>query len=122
MDYLRRCDPVIVNHHELGVLGAEVDDVASTAAATAVRARGALSVVATLGANAAPSESTAAAMRRRRFRVVDGAGAGDLFVSILAAPGDLRTPMDDAVSDACAAASMSVVVEPIDFLRRVAIS
>lgn len=109
---LRRCDPVIVNQRELAVLtGAEVDDVASvTDAATALRARGALSVVATLGANGAVwvTDDGSGHIPAPTVRVVDSTGAGDLFVGILAARLATGTPMDDAVADAVAAASMSV--------------
>ncbi|MGU3292326.1 ribokinase [Williamsia sp. M5A3_1d] len=109
---LRRCDPVIVNEHELAALtGHHVDDVASaTAAATALRGQGALSVVATLGAAGAVwvTDDGDGHCSAPTVSVVDSTGAGDLFVGVLAARLATGTALHAAVADAVAAASMSV--------------
>lgn len=109
---LRRCDPVIVNEHELAELtGQAVGDIASaTAAATALREQGALSVVATLGASGAVwvTDDGSGHSPAPTVRVVDSTGAGDLFVGLLAGRLATGEPMNIAVADAVGAASVSV--------------
>ncbi|MBJ7288766.1 ribokinase [Williamsia sp.] len=109
---LRRCNPVIVNENELADLtGRAVDgpDSALTAARE-LRARGALGVVATLGAAGAiwVDADGHGHQRSPRVEVVDSTGAGDQFVGALAARLAVGHGLASAVRWATAAASVSV--------------
>ncbi|MGJ0119391.1 ribokinase [Williamsia sp. MIQD14] len=109
---LQRCDPVVVNEHELGALtGHEVGDIASvTTAAASLLAHGARSVVATLGAAGAVwvTGGGSGHTPAPTVQVVDSTGAGDLFVGVLAGRLATGASMAAAVADAVAAASVSV--------------
>jgi ribokinase len=107
---LARCDPLVVNVHELAdQLGGPVEDVPSAMAA--LLGRGVRSVVTTLGADGAAwaergggSGSTAAVA----VTAVDSTGAGDAFVGALAGELVAGRDLGDAVRWAVAAASASV--------------
>jgi len=109
---LRRSDPVIVNDNELADLtGLTVDGPDSAiAAARELRSRGAVSVVATLGAAGAMWVDADGDGRQRspRVEVVDSTGAGDQFVGALAARLATGEGLAAAVRWATAAASISV--------------
>ncbi len=109
---LRRCDPVIVNDNELADLtGLTVDGPDSAiVAARELRSRGAISVVATLGAAGSIWVDDAGDGRQGspRVEVVDSTGAGDQFVGALAARLATGDGLAAAVRWATAAASISV--------------
>ena len=109
---LRRCDPVIVNEHELADLtGLSVDGPDSAiAAARELRARGAIGVVATLGAAGSIwlDADGHGHQDSPRVEVVDSTGAGDQFVGALAARLATGDELASAVRWATAAASLSV--------------
>ncbi|WP_253659619.1 ribokinase [Williamsia maris] len=109
---LGRCDPVVVNENELADLtGLSVDDPDSAlAAARELRTRGAISVVATLGAAGSIWVDADGHGRQPspRVEVLDSTGAGDQFVGALAARLATGDELAAAVRWATAAASISV--------------
>ncbi len=109
---LRRCDPVVVNENELAALTGDVIDGPTSAirAVRRLRDRGAISVVATLGAAGSiwadvdgVGHQPAAAVD-----VLDSTGAGDQFVGAMAARLAIGDGLAAAIRWATAAASISV--------------
>lgn len=116
-EVLERCDPLVVNVHELAdqVRDLPVDPTDVVAAMTSLIERGARSVVTTLGSDGAAWATTAPGTGIASGRVdavpvdaVDSTGAGDAFVGALAAELAVGVPLAEAVAWASAAASASV--------------
>ncbi len=111
---LRRCDPLVVNEHELAFLsGREIAGPADALAAQdELMKRGARSVVTTLGPDGAawtgPDEQ--GIQPAPRVDVHDTTGAGDVFIGHLATRLGSGASLRQAVSWATAAASWSVQV------------
>jgi len=119
-ELLVRCDPLVVNVHELAdqVGGGSFGPADVPAAMGVLLERGALSVVTTLGADGAmwavsgagPTGGRVEAVEVKGLEVdaVDSTGAGDAFVGALAAELSVGVGLADAVAWAVAAASASV--------------
>jgi ribokinase len=113
-DVLERCDPLVVNEHELAFLsGREISSPDDALAAQAeLMDRGARSVVTTLGPYGAvwtgPDEQ--GVQPAPRVDVRDTTGAGDVFIGHLATRLGSGMSLRQAVSWATAAASWSVQV------------
>jgi ribokinase len=113
-EVLERCDPLVVNEHELAFLsGREIashDD--ALAAQAQLMARGARSVVTTLGPDGAvwtaPDEQ--GIQPAPQVDVHDTTGAGDVFIGHLATRLGSGASLRQAVSWATAAATWSVQV------------
>ncbi|GAA2052015.1 ribokinase [Williamsia deligens] len=107
-----RCDPLVVNEHELAVLaGRSVDGIGDArAAAAAMTRRGARSVVVTLGARGAVwvTGDDTGEVSPPRVDVVDSTGAGDALVGVLAARLAVGEDLRDAVRWAVTAGSLAV--------------
>ncbi|WP_280404331.1 PfkB family carbohydrate kinase [Nocardia brasiliensis] len=110
---LRRCDPLVVNEHELALISG-LPTGGRDQAARAARSlclRGARSVVATLGAAgsvAARDGSSLTYHEAPQVDSVDSTGAGDAFVGALCAALADGLDLDAAVTYATAAAALSV--------------
>lgn len=111
-DLLARCDPLVVNEHELGVLaGVAVSTPRDALAAHRVLlGRGARSLVTTLGSQGAVWTSPAQSGHQPATStgVVDTTGAGDVFVGQLAVTLTADPDLARAVAWATAAAGLSV--------------
>lgn len=113
-EVLQRCDPLVVNEHELAFLSGR--EIASPSDALAAQAelmeRGARSVVTTLGPDGAvwtaPDEQ--GIQPAPRVDVYDTTGAGDVFIGHLATRLGSGASLRQAVGWATAAASWSVQV------------
>ncbi|MFI6215171.1 ribokinase [Nocardia brasiliensis] len=110
---LRRCDPLVVNEHELALIsGLPTGDREQAArAARSLCDRGARSVVATLGAAgsvAARDGSFLTYHEAPQVDSVDSTGAGDAFAGALCAALADGLDLDAAVTYATAAAALSV--------------
>lgn len=86
-ELLQRCDPLVVNEHEMAYLLGAADAVDPVAGAKALLERGPVSVVVTLGAEGAvvAEAGSVTAVPSPRVAAVDTTGAGDAFTGALAA-------------------------------------
>lgn len=113
-DVLERCDPLVVNEHELAFLsGREIAGPSDALAAQAeLMERGARSVVTTLGPDGAvwTSPDEQGIQPAPRVDVQDTTGAGDVFIGHLATRLGSGASLRQAVSWATAAATWSVQV------------
>lgn len=111
-DVLRRCDPLVVNEHELSQLtGMRVPGPQEAITAQhQLRSRGVPSVVATLGVLGATivDETGERWAKAPKVDAVDSTGAGDAFVGALAARLAKDPDLHAAVDWAITAASLSV--------------
>ncbi len=113
-EVLERCDPLVVNEHELAFLsGREITDPSDAMAAQAeLMERGARSIVTTLGPDGAvwtnPDEQ--GIQPASPVQVLDTTGAGDVFIGHLATGLGSGASLSQAVSRATAAATWSVQV------------
>lgn len=111
---LSRCDPLVVNEHELGIVsGLPVEGLGAAAEAQRrLCRRGTPSVVTTLGSAGAlwcvGSDGSQGHQPAPEVRVVDSTGAGDAFVGQLAASLAGGAGVAEAVRWATAAGSLSV--------------
>lgn len=113
-DVLKRCDPLVVNEHELShLIGREIIDPSDALSGQAeLMARGARSVVTTLGPDGAvwTASDGQGHQPAPRIDVQDTTGAGDVFIGHLATKLGSGASLREAVRWATAAATLSAQV------------
>jgi ribokinase len=113
-EVLRRCDPLVVNEHELGhIIGRQITNPSDALAGQAeLMARGARSIVTTLGPHGAvwTASDGQGVQPAPRIDVRDTTGAGDVFIGHLATQLGSGATLQEAVGWATAAATLSAQV------------